>query len=92
MSDDQDGIFDGERLRRTLHRQLERVNHALKDYQASLPDFEVKEISVALTADIAGNVGLLGMGGIEASRSRTFEFVLTTKPPTEIKQENSSAS
>lgn len=85
MSDDDEGIFDGERLRRTLHRQLERVNHALKDYQASLPDFDVKEISVALTADVAGNVGLLGMGGIEAGRSRTFEFILTTKPQTDVK-------
>lgn len=75
-------IFNGEIIGRNLKRFLSRMNNALKDCGASMPDFEIKEIAVNLTVDIGGNVGLLGMAGIDANRSRSFQFILSRKQQT----------
>lgn len=70
------GFFDGELVASNLHRFLARMNTALKESQDHLPDFEVKEIWLELSVDAHGNIGFAGTE-LGASRSRTFNFILT---------------
>lgn len=74
-----DGLFDGEILRRNLNRFLGRMNNALKDSRANLPDFDVKQVTVALSVGVGGEVGFVGTG-LHGDRTRTLEFILTPKP------------
>lgn len=72
-------IFDGEILNRRLSAFLSRVDNALKDLDSCLQHYTIENISVGVSLDLGLNVGFAGIVGIDASRSRSFEFTLKRK-------------
>lgn len=72
-------IFDGEILNRRLSAFLSRVDNALKDLDSCLQHYTIENIFVGVSLDLGLNVGFAGIVGIDASRSRSFEFTLKRK-------------
>lgn len=72
-------IFDGEILNRRLSAFLSRVDNALKNLDSCLEHYTIENISVGVSLDLGLNVGFAGIVGIDASRSRSFEFTLKRK-------------
>jgi len=75
----EEALFDGGILAASLTRFLRRMNTALKDADAALPDFEIKEIWLSLSVDFSGNVSLAGLAGLNLERTRSFQFILNRK-------------
>lgn len=82
-------LFDGELLGRRLEAFLGRVDHALNIAIPALTNFYADDITVVLSVDAGFNVSFAGFGGINADRTRTFEFAL--KPKRRTKDENACA-